>query len=205
MILKSIAVGAYQENCYFLIDETTNECVIFDPGAQADYILAVIKQLNITPKYILLTHAHFDHVGAIEEIVNQFKIPFYVNKNDYDMQKVDTQLFTTTIMPNGFIEDGDTFNLGNNIIKAITTPGHTPGGICFLANDMLITGDTLFNGSIGRTDFTGGDFNTLISSIKDKLLDLGDNTKVYPGHGEPTTIGMEKKQNPYILGDNYVY
>lgn len=205
MILKSIAVGAYQENCYFLIDETTNECVIIDPGAQGDYILAVVKQLNINPKYILLTHAHFDHVGAIEELVEKFDIPFYVNKNDYDMQNVDNQLFTKTPSPNGFIEDGDTFNLGKNIIKAITTPGHTPGGICFLADDMLITGDTLFNGSIGRTDFTGGDFNTLMSSIKDKLLNLGDNIKVYPGHGEPTTIGMEKKQNPYILGDNYVY
>ncbi|MGL5634447.1 MAG: MBL fold metallo-hydrolase [Sarcina sp.] len=205
MIIKSIAVGAYQENCYFLIDETTNECVIVDPGAQADYILAVIKQLNITPKYILLTHAHFDHVGAIEELTEHFKVPFYVNKNDYDMQQIDNQLFSTTPVPNGFIQDGDTFKLGNNVIKAITTPGHTPGGVCFLVNDMLITGDTLFNGSIGRTDFTAGDFNTLISSIKDKLLNLGDNIKVYPGHGESTTIGMEKKQNPYILGDNYVY
>ena len=206
MILKSVAVGAYQENTYFLIDEITKEAVIFDPGAQAELIFNIIERLNIKPKMILLTHGHFDHVGAVKEIKNKYEIPFYISKEDEDMRKIDDSLFGEIPKVDGYLEDGDKLIFGNGKeIKVITTPGHTPGGICFLCEDILITGDTLFNGSIGRTDFTGGDFNTLISSIKNKLLGLGDNTKVYPGHGAESTIGYEKRHNPYILGDDYVY
>ena len=206
MILKSVAVGAYQENTYFLIDEITKEAVIFDPGAEAELIFNIIERLNIKPKMILLTHGHFDHVGAVREVKNKYEIPFYISKEDEDMRKVDTRLFGDIPEVDGYLKDGDKLTFGNGKeIKVITTPGHTPGGICFLCENILITGDTLFNGSIGRTDFTGGNFNTLISSIKNKLLHLGDNIKVYPGHGVESTIGYEKRHNPYILGDDYVY
>ncbi|MGL4453390.1 MAG: MBL fold metallo-hydrolase [Sarcina sp.] len=206
MILKSVPVGAYQENTYFLIDETTNEAVIFDPGAEEELIFAIIERLNIKPKMILLTHGHFDHVGAVKEVKNKYNIPLYINKADEEMRKVDSQLFGEIPKVDGYLNDGDKFTFGNGKeIKVITTPGHTPGGVCFLCEDILITGDTLFNGSIGRTDFTGGDFNTLLSSIKSKLLHLGDNINVYSGHGAGTTIGNEKRHNPYILGDDYVY
>lgn len=206
MILKSVPVGAYQENTYFLIDETTNEAVIFDPGAEEDLIFAIVERLNLKPKMILLTHGHFDHVGAVAPVKNKYNIPFYISKADADMRKVDSQLFGEIPTPDGYLNEGDKFTFGNGKeIKVITTPGHTPGGVCFLCEDILITGDTLFNGSIGRTDFTGGDFNTLISSIKNKLLHLGDDVKAYSGHGAETTIGYEKRHNPYILGDDYVY
>ena len=206
MILKSVPVGAYQENCSFLIDETTKEAVIFDPGAQEDLIFAIVERLDIKPKMILLTHGHFDHVGAVKAVKEKYNIPFYINKADEDMRKIDNQLFGEIPKPDGYLNDGDKFTFGNGKeIKVITTPGHTPGGVCFLCEDILITGDTLFNGSIGRTDFTGGDFKTLMSSIRNKVLPLGDNVKAFPGHGEQTTIGFERNNNPYILGDDYVY
>ena len=206
MILKSVPVGAYEENCYFLIDENTNEAVIFDPGAQEDLIFAVIERLNIKPVMVLLTHGHHDHVGGVEAVTEKFDIPFYISKNDDDMRNVADGLFGDIPKANGYLKNGDVFKFGNgNVIKTIDTPGHTPGGVCFLAGDILITGDTLFNGSIGRSDFRGGDFNTLISSIKNNLLQLGDNIKAYPGHGPATSIGLEKRQNPYIIGEDYVY
>ncbi|WP_297517351.1 MBL fold metallo-hydrolase [uncultured Clostridium sp.] len=206
MILKSVPVGAYQENCYFLIDETTNEAVIFDPGAQENLIFAVVERLNIKPVMILLTHGHFDHVGSVEAVRSKYNIPFYINKTDEEMQKVDNQLFMNIVKADNYLNDGDKITFGNGKeIKVITTPGHTPGGVCFLCEDILVTGDTLFNGSIGRTDFTGGDFNTLISSIKNKVLPLGDSIRAFPGHGPETTIGYERNNNPYILGDEYVY
>lgn len=205
MILRSVPVGAYQENCYFLIDENTNDCIVFDPGEQEDLIFAVIERLSINPKMILLTHGHHDHVGAVEAVKNKFNIPLYMNKKDEEMRKVDSDLFGYVPSIDVYLHDGDLIKFGNEDIKVIETPGHTPGGTCFLVGDILITGDTLFNGSIGRTDFKGGDFNTLISSIKSKLLLLPDSKNAYPGHGEPTSIGHEKTQNPFLLGEDYVY
>ncbi|MGL4991182.1 MAG: MBL fold metallo-hydrolase [Sarcina sp.] len=205
MIIKSIVVGAYQENCYFLIDENNKECAIFDPGAQEELIFEVIARLNLIPKMILLTHGHFDHVGAVKAIKEKYKIPLYMSKQDEDMRKKDSQLFGEVPKVDFYLKDKESIKFSKSIIKVLETPGHTPGGVCFLVDDMLITGDTLFNGSIGRTDFTGGNFDTLISSIKTQLVVLDDNIKVFPGHGPSTSIALEKRQNPYLLGDNYVY
>lgn len=205
MILKSIPVGAYQENCYFLIDESTKDCVIFDPGAQEDLIFAVIERLDIKPKIILLTHGHHDHVGAVKAVKEKFNIPLYMNEKDEKMIKISDGLFGEVPKVDFYLHDGQIIKFAGEDIKVIETPGHTPGGTCFYVDEKLITGDTLFNSSIGRTDFMGGDFKTLIASIKDKLLILNDDTKAYPGHGDSTTIAYEKRHNPFLLGEDYVY
>lgn len=205
MIIKNIVVGAYQENCYLLIDENNKECAIFDPGAQEDLIFEVISRLNLIPKMILLTHGHFDHVGAVKAIKEKYNIPLYMSQKDDEIRVKDSELFGEIPKVDFYLKDKDIIKFSRLDIEVIETPGHTPGGVCFLVDDILITGDTLFNGSIGRTDFTGGNFDTLISSIKTKLVVLDDNIKVFPGHGTSTSIALEKRQNPYLLGDNYVY
>lgn len=198
MIIKTIPAGMYEANCYLLVDENTKECGIIDPGGDAKKLEATIRSLNANPKYILLTHGHFDHVGGVIELINTFNIPYYISEIDEKYMEKDDSVFGTLPKASGYLKEGDTIELGENIIKVLETPGHTKGGLCFLVNDELFTGDTLFQGSVGRSDFIGGDGMELIKSIKTKLLPLGDEIKVYPGHGEASTIGYEKRRNPYL-------
>ena len=139
-----------------------------------------------------------DHVGGVIELINKFNIPFYINEIEEKYMENDNSVFGSLPKASGYLKEGDTLNLGNNVIKVIETPGHTAGGICFLVDDKLFTGDTLFQGSVGRSDFIGGDGMELVKNIKEKLLPLGDNIEVYPGHGEASTIGYEKRRNPFL-------
>ena len=198
MIIKTIPAGVYEANCYLLVDEDTKECGIIDPGGDAKKIENIIKSLNANPKYILLTHGHFDHVGGVIELINIFNIPYYISEIDEKYMEKDNSVFGTLPKASGYLKDGDTIKLGENIIKVIATPGHTKGGLCFLFADKLFTGDTLFQGSVGRSDFIGGDGMELVKSIKTKLLPLGDEIEVYPGHGDASTIGYEKRRNPFL-------
>lgn len=198
MIIKTIPAGVYEANCYLLVDEDTKECGIIDPGGDAKKLENAIRSLNANPKYILLTHGHFDHVGAVIELINTFKVPYYINEIDEKYMEKDNSVFGTLPKASNYLKDGDSIKLGGNIIKVIATPGHTKGGVCFLVNDKLFTGDTLFQGSVGRSDFIGGDGRELINSIKTKLLPLGDEIEVYPGHGDASTIGYEKRRNPFL-------
>lgn len=198
MLIKTIPVGMYQANCYVVIDEETKDCIIVDPGEEASRIENVIESLDAKPKMILLTHGHFDHVEALKEVAEKYNAPIYMNKNEIDFMKNDKTVFGALPKKYNLVEDGDTLPFGDGVIKCIHTPGHTKGGMCYLYKDALFTGDTLFKGSVGRSDFIGGNFNELITSIKTKLMILDDNIKVYPGHMESSSIGFERLNNPFL-------
>lgn len=198
MVVETIIAGMYEENCYLLIDDKTKECGIIDPGGNAKGIENVIKSKGLDAKFILITHGHADHVDGVEEIANDLNIPFYISKIDEEYMAKDNFVFGTLPKASMYLKEGDTVTLGSHTIKVIETPGHTKGGLCFLVDDLLFTGDTLFQGSVGRSDFIGGDMGELINGIKTKLLPLGDDVKVFPGHGPSSTIGFEKIRNPYL-------
>lgn len=198
MIIKRIPAGIYAANCFLLMDDPTKNAAIIDPGGDGDDIIKEIEKLGAKPQYILLTHGHFDHVGAVDELRGKYNIPVYINKNDEELINSGVEVFGKIGSPNNPLSDNMVISLGELKIRCIETPGHTPGGMCFLVQDALFTGDTLFAGSIGRTDFVGGDFNSIIKSIKSKLLVLMDDVKVYPGHGLTTTIGVERVSNPFL-------
>ena len=196
--IKVVPAGIYDANCYILVDNETKDCAIIDIGGDSQKIESAIENMHGNPKYILLTHGHFDHVGGVEEISSKYNIPFYISKTDEEYMEKDNSVFGTLPKASGYLKEGDIIKLGDNKIRVIETPGHTKGGLCFLTGKKLFTGDTLFQGSIGRTDFIGGDMNEIISSIKNKLLPLGDDIEVYPGHGPSSSIGFEKMRNPYL-------
>ena len=206
MLIKAIPVGMYQENSYVVMDEETKDCIIIDPGEEAFKIESVIDSLLAKPKMILLTHGHFDHVGAVKALSEKYKIPFYINKKDEEMMEKKVDVFGSLKKADGYLKEGDILDFSKNYkIKCLETPGHTPGGLCFLIDNCLFTGDTLFRESIGRSDFVGGNLQDLLKSIKEKILPLGDFIAVYPGHGMSTTIKHEKERNPFLAGDFYVY
>ena len=200
-----LTVGPFSENCYIVSTES-NDAIIIDAGHEVDQIIEFIKRKKMKPLAIFSSHAHIDHVDGVGELKNHFKIPFYLHKEDLVILKsVKQQAASVGLECNlppfvdKFFKDSETITLGDLKIKVLHTPGHTPGGSCFLIEDMLFSGDTLFAGSIGRTDFPGGSYDELISSIKKKILPLGDDIKVFPGHGWSTTIGEERKNNPFIV------
>ncbi|MBE6047161.1 MAG: MBL fold metallo-hydrolase [Clostridium sp.] len=198
MIVKQVITGEIQENCYIVIDEKTKKAFMVDPGDEGDRIAELVDSLGIKLEYILLTHGHFDHVGAVEYIADKYNIPFYISEVDEKWAEKVPSLFGKLRKADGYLKDGDTIIFGNKNIEVFETPGHTEGGLCFLIDNVLLTGDTLFRASIGRTDFPGGNFKKIIESIKNKLLGLGDDIVVYPGHGPSSTIAFEKERNPYL-------
>jgi hydroxyacylglutathione hydrolase len=202
MKIKSIIVGIYAVNCYIVYDESSKEGSIIDPGGNSKELIKTIENLDIIPKYILLTHGHFDHTGAVEDLVNKYNLPVCLSKNDLDMILNDNndKIFGKLQNVNNFIylKGNDIIKMANLEFKVIETPGHTPGGICFLIEDVLFSGDTLFNGSVGRTDFNGGSYELLIKSIKEKIMELPDNTIVLPGHGPESSVGNERMYNPFL-------
>ncbi|AYE35494.1 MBL fold metallo-hydrolase [Clostridium septicum] len=198
MIIKTIPAGSLQANCYIVMDEDTKEAVVMDPGGDSDWIIKTIESIGAKIKYILLTHAHADHDGGVVDLKKKYDVPVYMNKAEEEYMEKDNFVFGRIPKFYSFINDGDILKIGSLEIKCLHTPGHTKGGMCFLIEDKVFTGDTLFQGSIGRTDFSGGDFNEIIKSINDKLLVLPNNVEVYPGHGPKSTIIFEKMRNPFL-------
>jgi len=197
--------GAFQVNNYILFDEETKDAVLIDAGGDFIETRKALEELDANLKYILNTHAHMDHIAGDEELQRNFNIPIYMHKDDAVLIKAFKESLRMFGLPDyeppenvTFIEDGHIFKLGNKEIKTIHTPGHTKGGVSYLVDDMLFSGDTLFLESIGRTDLYGGNYNQLITSIREKLYVLPDETKVYPGHGASTTIAHEKDCNAYV-------
>jgi glyoxylase-like metal-dependent hydrolase (beta-lactamase superfamily II) len=204
MLLNRIPAGVYAANCYILKDDATNECAIIDPGGDAEDLISYIEDINAKVKFILLTHGHADHTGAVGKLMEVYKIPAHIHVQDGEFINNGEFMFGPlkykgeNITLHMDIEDNKTYKLGSMDIKCIETPGHSPGGVCFLVEDKLFTGDTLFLRSIGRTDLSGGNFNTLIDSIKNKVLVLDENITIYPGHGPKSSIKYERDNNPFL-------
>ena len=205
MIIEKLEVGPIMANCFILGCEETKEAVVIDPGDDADAILMKLADLNLKVKYLINTHGHFDHVGANGRMKEVTGAILAIHPLDEPML---SQLSSSAAMfglksensppPDLHLNEGDEVRFGNITLKVIHTPGHSQGGICLYTPGHLFAGDTLFARSIGRTDLPGGDFDTLIASIKNKLLVLDDATLVYTGHGPETSIGQEKQMNPFL-------
>lgn len=206
MIIKVFVKGPIDANNYLVIDEKTNDAVLIDCSSAEDSYINEIKSTGVNLKYILLTHGHFDHLLGVDKFHEVFGVDTYVAKEDMtqvrlvpDMMQMFAGMLPVNISSiNHFVKDGDEFVVGNMKIKAISTPGHTEGGMCYLIGDTLFSGDTMFQGSVGRCDLTGGSWDAIKTSIKDKLFKLPESTVVYPGHGPKTTIDFEKKYNEII-------
>ena len=201
MKAECIVVGSMGVNCYLLTDN--GEAMVIDPGYECDRILNCIEKSGCVLKKILLTHGHFDHIGAVSELAGKTGAPVFIHSKDSRMLTDNNSnlsfLTGETVEPyeaDGFLDDIEELKIGNSVIKVLHTPGHSSGSVSFLAEDCVFSGDLLFNGSIGRYDF--GDLSTELASIKMLMDTLDDSVTVSPGHGPSTTIGYEKLYNPYI-------
>lgn len=203
-----IPVTAFAQNCSVIWCEATRESALVDPGGDADKILAALAQLGLTPSQILLTHGHLDHVGAAAELAAQLNIPIIgPHKLDafwLDALPVQSQMFgldeCAPLTPDRWLEEGDSVQVGDIQLEVLHTPGHTPGHIVFFdrAGRLLVSGDVIFRGGVGRSDFPQGSHQDLIAAIKNKLLPLGDEVTFLPGHGEISTLGHERVSNPFL-------
>ncbi|WP_206458067.1 MBL fold metallo-hydrolase [Anaerovorax sp. IOR16] len=206
MIVKGYYSGALQVNSYLVYDEETKKGFIVDPGGVNAGLLQKVEEEDIDILYIVLTHGHGDHIGGVGVHQQAFpKAKLVASKKEEDFLKDPSLNFSKetcgvslSLEADLYVEEKDTLNVGNLVLHFIETPGHTPGGMCILVEDCLFSGDTLFAQSIGRTDFPMGSFPHLIESIKTKLFLLPEDTKVYPGHMGSTTIGYEKRHNPFV-------
>lgn len=213
--ISSAQVGGLQNNCYLLQDEATKEAFLVDPGDDFDRIKAMVEGQDAAVKGVLITHIHFDHIGAAEKAVERWNCPIYVHPDELAASRVQT-VFSRSLhrfyeafeaawaLTGRELNDGESLMLGDAEVKAIMVPGHSPNSLCYYieSSKLLAAGDTLFRGSIGREDFYinqgAGEAGDLARNIRDKLLGLPDDTVVLPGHGPATTIGREKEYNPYL-------
>jgi glyoxylase-like metal-dependent hydrolase (beta-lactamase superfamily II) len=209
MILESFPVGPLQANCTILGDEEAGEAIVIDPGDEADRIVRRLTELGLKLKEILVTHAHIDHVGDAARLKQLTGAPILLNDNDLALlNSLATQAawlgmeVPETTLPDGNLADGLLVGLDHYQAEVLHTPGHSQGSVClhFAPLKLLIAGDTLFAGSIGRTDLPGGNFEQIIHSIQTRLLPLPDETRVLTGHGPETTIGEERRSNPFLRG-----
>jgi len=205
VIVKTLVVGPIQANCFIVGCDKTLEAVVIDPGDEADRISHLLAESSLAAKFIINTHGHIDHVSANKKLHEITGAPILIHPLDAPMLDqvaasaaawgLDAENSPT---PDRELQEGDKITFGNITLTVIHTPGHTPGGISLYAKDDVFVGDTLFAGSIGRTDFPGGSFETIKESIQQKLFNLGDDVRVHTGHGPTTTIGEEKRSNPFV-------
>jgi len=203
--VEALLVGPLATNCYIAYCEETGEAIIIDPGGDAGRILDHVSREGLKVKFIVNTHGHADHVSADDELRKALKVPLLIHRADLEMLEnpdLNLSAFMDEVVkvsrPDRLLEDGDNVEFGRVKLKVIHTPGHTPGSICLLGEDSLFTGDTLFAGSVGRTDIPGGSFRQLMHSLKFRIMPLPDSLKVYPGHGPETILGYEKRANHYL-------
>lgn len=208
--IRTYPLGPVQANCY-LVSNSEKECLVIDPGGEGDALVRQIRTLNLKPIAILLTHAHFDHIAAVDAVRDGFKIPVYLHKKEsswlQDPMKNGSGRYAEMpdikVAPADYlIEKEQILEFGNFKLDILHTPGHSPGSVTFAFKDegFAIVGDTLFEGSIGRTDLEGGNSKQLLTSIHEKLLTLDEETIIYPGHGNPTRVDIEMEQNPFLNG-----
>ncbi len=206
LAIRMMVLGPVQTNCYFLINEDTKEVLIVDPADRAQKIIEWINSEGLKPTAILLTHGHFDHIMGVAGVKKEYNIPIYASKDEVEVL-ANPQINVSTMMgaylsmkADKLFSDGDVLELAGMKLKVISTPGHTIGSVCFYMEEerVLISGDTLFEASVGRSDFPTGSSRQLIESIKTRLFVLPDDTDVFPGHGGTTSIAYEKAHNPFI-------
>lgn len=207
MILETLVVGSIGANCYIVGCERTKAALIIDPGGDGDKILQRVDELGLSVEFIINTHGHLDHIAENRYLKQETGAKLSIHKDDAEMlidpEKNLSALFDPTSPITSppadiFLSDGDKVDLGEHTFQVLHTPGHTAGGICLRSSKVVFTGDTLFAGSIGRTDFPGGSYSEILTSIRMKLCPLDDDLVIYPGHGPATTLGFEKCSNPYI-------
>lgn len=188
-MITRLMVGPLGANCYIVGCKKTGEAVVIDPGGDAMRIVSELTKKKLTLRHILNTHGHWDHTGANSELRKITRAPLLLHGLD---------AAGLNDPPDGFLEDGQEVLFGTHALRVLHTPGHSPGGVCFSGPGVVFTGDTLFAGSIGRTDLAGGSYESLIRSVREKLFPLGDEIRAYPGHGPATTIGEERRHNPFF-------
>jgi hydroxyacylglutathione hydrolase len=205
MILETAEVGKVQCNCYVVGCDKTKEGVIIDAGGDADIIEELVKRNGLVIKYYLCTHGHFDHVEGLSDLLKKYKAPILLHEADLPLYSdlpgqgsIFGMLLEPTPLCNHFVKDGDKLAFGELEITVLHTPGHSPGSVSYRSGTLVFTGDTVFAGSIGRTDLPGGSYEQLITSAREKIMCLDEGTRLYPGHGPATTVGVEKKHNPYL-------
>lgn len=198
-----VTVGAFQENCYLVVKD--GELAIFDPGDEPERLKAAIAATGATPRYILLTHAHLDHVGAVAALQEHYRVPVCLPKEELPLLEnlpLQCAMFGLPEMPtpqvDRLLDGGEALPFGTGSITAVLTPGHSPGGTTYLLDDHAFVGDTIFAGGVGRTDLWGGSWPTLKASIEAHLFTLPDHVTLYPGHGPTTTVGDERRANPFF-------
>jgi hydroxyacylglutathione hydrolase len=204
MIVKRLVVGPLQENTYIVADDTTKQAMVVDPGDEPDRIIDEIRDAGLEVRYIIYTHAHFDHVGAAGDLKKETGAIILMHRNDeetYSLAKDQAAFWGFEIddipAPDKFLDEGDELRVGNLSFKVMHTPGHSRGGICLLGEGIVLTGDTIFQGSVGRTDFPGGSITELKQSFK-RLIELPEDTEILSGHGPETTVGREKRENFFV-------
>jgi glyoxylase-like metal-dependent hydrolase (beta-lactamase superfamily II) len=206
VILKGLEISAMAVNCYIVGCEETREVAVIDPGGNPRAILKLLEDDELKAVYIINTHGHIDHIGANRAIKDATGAKILIHEADSKMLVNSVSNFSflmgskvTSPPADQFLKDGDIIKIGNTVeLEVIHTPGHSPGGICLKTGDIMFVGDTLFYGSIGRTDFPGGSYKQLIENIRDRILCYDDKVVCYPGHGPETTVGFERKNNPFL-------
>ncbi len=204
MIIKRLAVGQLETNSYLIGDEETKQAVVIDPGDEGDRIMEMVKESGLKVNSIICTHAHFDHIGAAGDIRKETGAKIILHKEDlegYGLAKEQASFWGFDLdelpQPDDFMEEGDDIKVGNLNFKVMHTPGHSKGSVSLYGEGILLSGDTIFQGSVGRTDFPGGSMEQLKTSFK-RLLDLPEETKIFSGHGPETTVKREKKENFFV-------
>ena len=198
MEIKCLSLGYNQTNCYLVWEAGSKTCAVIDPGDRGDFILQQVDALGLSVDAVFLTHGHFDHVGGLETILEKTDSDFWIGEGDYTMETGWLFPLERSNLPTPqFFRHGQTLQAGGLTFKVFTTPGHSKGSVCLLCEDVLFAGDTLFSGSIGRTDFPGSDWNEMERSLR-FLTEMPEDVTVYAGHGGKTTIGHEKQTNPFL-------
>ncbi|MGI6026190.1 MAG: MBL fold metallo-hydrolase [Candidatus Scatomorpha sp.] len=197
MLIKTLPVGQLETNCYVVTDENALVCAVIDPGDESNTILDYIEENKLSCKAILITHAHFDHVSAVNAMLEATGAELYMCEKDLELAKTGASGRFTPPENTHFYKDGDEVKVAGLTFKVMETPGHTPGGVTLICGDALFTGDTLFRGSCGRTDLPGGDMRAELRSLK-RIASLEGDYEVYPGHAESSTLSIEREHNPYV-------